>query len=118
MNIQEHEFIYNNVKYRIISGKNKQGNNDILDKTDDSDIWFHISNSPSGHVILKNPDKLAINKIPRQILKRCACICKSSTKTSEKNCAIIYVQRSNIIKTDIVGQVIIDSNIQVRTIII
>lgn len=117
-NINQHEFLHNNVQYIILSGKNKQGNNDLLDDADAADVWFHISNFSSGHVILKNPNQLAINKIPRQVLKRCACICKSSTKTSEKNCAIIYTQRSNIEKTSILGQVNITTNTQIRTIIL
>ena len=117
-NINQHEFLHDNVQYTILSGKNKQGNNDLLDDADPTDVWFHISNFSSGHIILKNPNKLAINKIPRQVLKRCACICKSSTKTSEKNCAIIYTQRSNIAKTDILGQVNIMANTQIRTIIL
>jgi len=102
-NIQTYTFL----QYTIIAGKNRQGNDEILRESDPDDIWFHISKSPSGHVILKNPEQTPINKIPKQVLKRCACICKASTRTSEKNCEIIYTQLKNITLTDILGQVTI-----------
>ena len=97
-------FNYNNTTYTIIIGKNKNENWSIIDDASGSDLWFHISEMPSCHVILKTDEK--INLVPRQVIKRCAYLCKinSSAKTLSK-CDVIYAPVSNVKKTDIVGQV-------------
>ncbi len=97
-------FNYNNTTYTIIIGKNKNENWSIIDDASGSDLWFHISEMPSCHVILKNDEK--INSVPRQVIKRCASLCKinSSSKTLSK-CDVIYASISNVKKTSIVGQV-------------
>ena len=105
-------FIQDAVKYTIHSGKSAKGNDRLLDESSPSDIWFHIADGPSSHIILSNPTNLAINKIPRQVIKRCACICKASAKLSTK-CAIIYTERANVEKTEVLGCV---TTANVRTI--
>jgi predicted ribosome quality control (RQC) complex YloA/Tae2 family protein len=97
-------FNYNNTTYTIIIGKNKNENWSIIDDASGTDLWFHISEIPSCHVILKTDEK--INIVPRQVIKRCAYLCKinSSAKTMTK-CDVIYAAITNVKKTDIVGQV-------------
>lgn len=95
-------FIHDAVTYTIHSGKSAKGNDKLLDESSPSDIWFHVADGPSSHIILSNPTEMAINKIPRQVIKRCACICKASAKLSTK-CAIIYTERANVEKTEILG---------------
>ena len=97
-------FNYNNTIYTIIIGKNKNENWAIIDDASGTDLWFHISEIPSCHVLLKNDEKLRL--VPRQVIKRCAYLCKinSAAKTVSK-CDVIYATISNIKKTDIVGQV-------------
>ena len=95
-------FIHDAVTYMIHSGKSAKGNDKLLDESSPSDIWFHVADGPSSHIILSNPTEMAINKIPRQVIKRCACICKASAKLSTK-CAIIYTERANVEKTEILG---------------
>lgn len=97
-------FNYNNTTYTIIIGKNKNENWSIIDDASGNDLWFHIAEMPSCHVILQNNEK--INSVPRQVIKRCAYLCKihSSAKTVAK-CDVIYTAISNVKKTDIVGQV-------------
>ena len=106
------EFIHDAVKYTIYSGKSAKGNDKLLDDSSPSDVWFHVADAPSAHIILSNPTNLAINKIPRQVIKRCACICKASAKLSTK-CAIIYTERANVEKTEVLGRV---TTTNVRTI--
>jgi len=90
----------------IIIGKNKQDNWRIIDESSPTDIWFHVADYPSSHVILKTNGELLKN-IPKQIINRCACLCKShSSVPSMKNCEIVYTQISNVKKTNIVGQVV------------
>jgi predicted ribosome quality control (RQC) complex YloA/Tae2 family protein len=97
-------FNYNNTTYTIIIGKNKNENWSIIDDACENDLWFHILDMPSCHVILKTYEK--INLVPRQVIKRCAYLCKinSSAKTMSK-CDVIYTPVSNVKKTSIVGQV-------------
>lgn len=97
-------FNYNNTTYTIIIGKNKNENWSVIDDASGRDLWFHIAEIPSCHVILKNDEKLRF--VPRQVIKHCAYLCKinSSAKTLSK-CDVIYASISNVKKTDIVGQV-------------
>jgi predicted ribosome quality control (RQC) complex YloA/Tae2 family protein len=105
-------FTHHATTYTIHSGKSAKGNDKLLDESSPKDVWFHIADGPSSHIILSNPTEMAINKIPRQVIKRCACICKASAKLSTK-CAIIYTERANIEKTEILGRV---TTANVRTI--
>ena len=98
-------FTVENIDYIIFIGKNKYSNYNLIDASKDTDIWFHISGSPSCHVILKNEGNL--RDIPKQVIKRCAYLCKiNSTKAKIlANCEVIYALIDDIEKTNIVGQV-------------
>ena len=61
-------FEYKSIQYIIEIGQNKQDNFDIINSADLKDIWFHVSDIPSCHVILKTYNKT--NKIPHQVIKR------------------------------------------------
>jgi predicted ribosome quality control (RQC) complex YloA/Tae2 family protein len=101
-------FEFQNIVYKIYIGKNQKENDQLLDASSPTDIWFHVANSPSTHIILKN-DEVSIKKIPKQVITRCACLCKSHSKSaSVRNCEIIYTQIINIEKTDIPGKVIVN----------
>ena len=97
-------FDYNSIEYTIYIGQNKFENFDLIDETMPTDIWFHVEDMPSCHIILKTETALKI--VPRQVIKRCAYLCKinSNAKTLKK-CNIIYTTSSNIKKTDIIGKV-------------
>ena len=97
-------FVYNNCEYDIYIGQNSKENFDIIDSCVDTDIWFHVENMPSCHVILKTNDNM--KNIPRQVIKRCAYLCRinSNAKTLKK-CIIIYTTINNVTKTNIMGQV-------------
>ena len=98
-------YTFNNVEYNINIGHNKNNNWKIIDLAKNTDIWFHTENGPSSHVILQS--EVPIRNIPIQVLKRCCCLCKtySKSKTIAK-CPIIYTTIDNIVKTDIIGQVV------------
>jgi len=89
----------------IYIGKSKQDNWDLIDKANQEDIWFHVASSPSSHIILKSNGK-KMRDIPKQVITRCACLCKaySSSKSTPK-CEIIYTQIENVTKTKHVGEV-------------
>jgi predicted ribosome quality control (RQC) complex YloA/Tae2 family protein len=101
-------FEYDYLTYIIHIGSNKYNNFELIDNSNDSDIWFHVEDEPSCHVILKNTDK--IRNIPKQVIKRCAYLCKINSKAkTQKRCNIIYTQLENVVKTEIIGQVAVQS---------
>ena len=100
------QFEYNSTPYTIVVGRNKEDNFKIIDDSHDNDLWFHIEDEPSCHVILKNPDKTSINKIPKQVVKHCAYQCKINSKAKYLGkCNVIYTPLFNVLKTEIVGKV-------------
>lgn len=102
-------FKFENHDYNIIIGKNKFDNFKIIDEANSMDIWFHLHKNPSCHIILKTNNKKS-NQIPRQVLKRCAYLCKINSKIIQHlPCEIIYTTINNIEKTNIIGEVKINS---------
>ena len=112
-----------NVIYKI--GKNAENNFEILDQSNKQDVWFHVSNSSSCHVIacLKNikfnryddelPNYYDIDfdsldkKQKLQIIKQGAILCKQFSRLkNEKNVEIIYAKIEDVHKTDTMGSVI------------
>lgn len=101
-------FDFEGENYTIRIGQNKSENLKLIDDSKLSDIWFHVEDEPSCHVILTNNEKL--RNIPRQVLKRCAYLCKINSKAkTQKRCKIIYTQLENVVKTEIIGQVAVQS---------
>ena len=112
-----------NVIYKI--GKNAENNFEILDQSNKQDVWFHVNNSSSCHVIacLKNikfnryddelPNYYDIDfdsldkKQKLQIVKQGAILCKQFSRLkNEKNVEIIYTKIEDVHKTDTMGSVI------------
>ena len=111
------------VVYKV--GSNSKNNFDLIDEADSDDIWFHLNNESSCHVIacLKNityttrdddmPNCYDLNfdeldkKEKHQIIKQGALLCKQySRMKSMKNVEIMYTKIENVEKTDITGSVI------------
>jgi predicted ribosome quality control (RQC) complex YloA/Tae2 family protein len=93
------------VNYSI--GKNAKDNFDIIDSADQNDLWFHIHNEPSCHVIAHIPNINLNKKQLRQIITQGAVLCKSNSKfKSDKNIEVIYTKIKDVVKTDILGSVI------------
>jgi predicted ribosome quality control (RQC) complex YloA/Tae2 family protein len=91
----------------ILIGKNRYHNTELVQNASPDDLWFHVANAPSPHVILE-VDPEDKKKIPRSILKQCAILCKShSSFRSDKKVPIHYTRVSNICVTNIPGQVTI-----------
>ncbi len=121
--MKEEQFFFNGTNYSIKIGRNKTENDNLVKTSAKTDIWFHVDgiqstkgaprvftkrvNIPSSHVVLLNNDKL--NKIPKQVIKRCACLCKSnSSSKSESKCEIIYTEIANVMPTEHEGQVTVN----------
>jgi predicted ribosome quality control (RQC) complex YloA/Tae2 family protein len=100
----KYECKYDNYIYTINVGRNAKDNWDLIDKSKQEDIWFHVDDIPSCHVVLTIDD----NKIPhKSVINYCAFLCKSNSKARYiKNISIIYTEIKNIRKSKTIGSVI------------
>jgi len=110
------------IVYKI--GKDAQNNFDLIDESHKNDLWFHLKNQSSCHVIacLKNiqytcqddefPNCYDIDfdtlekKEKHQIITQGALLCKQFSKLkSAKKVDVIYTKIEDVYKTDVVGSV-------------
>ena len=103
MKTYEYESVHDSYKYTIRVGESAQENWDLIDSSKQNDLWFHVENNPSCHVVLsaesgKTPHKSVINY--------CAALCKDGSKLkNNKNVNIIFTERKNVKKADTTGSV-------------
>lgn len=88
-------------------GENAEDNWACIDQADQNDIWFHLADHPSAHVILRLPDRLTVKKISKQTLIHCAVVCKSHSKFAnvKNKMKVIYTEVKNVTKADKPGSV-------------
>jgi len=107
----ENQFFENNL---IKIGENKDDNDIIISQAKQTDLWFHLANLPSCHVVLSCDKK---NPPTKKMIKLCAELCKNHTKF--KKCykvKVNYTEIRNIRKTKEKGKVIIKG--KTRTILV
>jgi len=63
------EYIHLNNNYKILIGKNQFNNWQILDESNSNDILFHVSDSSSSYVILKNNENKKKKDFPKQVIR-------------------------------------------------
>jgi predicted ribosome quality control (RQC) complex YloA/Tae2 family protein len=86
-------------------GKNAKNNEEIIDLSKDDDIWFHVKDMPSCHVIAIISDDIN-KKDLKYIIKKGAFLCKYHSKyTNIKNLDIVYTKIKYVTKTDKEGSV-------------
>ena len=83
-------FFYQN--YKIEVGKNEKGNITLLKKAKANDIWMHVKDIPSAHVIIYNTKK----NISEDILQFGAKLCVNLSNLNSGNYLVDYTQRRNI----------------------
>jgi len=93
--------------YTYIIGTNANENFKLIDMSNPYDLWFHVANYPSCHVICQlQEDKKYDKKLLRKIVKQGALCCKQYCKYKNiSDLSITYTYIKNISKTDIIGQV-------------
>lgn len=106
---------YDDRIFDIIVGSNAKENWTIIDDSDSFDLWLHIDDLPSCHVIIR--EKLQKNNsldtnnasnfgFPLNIINEAAILCKTHTKIkTTTKVKIIYTTIQNIKKGKIVGEV-------------
>ena len=78
--------------FKIMLGKNQKGNEELLKEAKKRDIWFHIKDTPSCHVIIRT-DKVSV---PQSVLDFAAKICVEFSVTKKGTYLVDYTQRRNV----------------------
>jgi len=93
-------------------GSNAQDNFDMIDEAEQDDLWFHVNNESSGHVIARISNSTELNKkIINKIIIQGGVMCKKYSKCKSKhNLEIVYTRIFDIVKTHSLGQVILRSS--------
>lgn len=88
-------------------GKNAEDNTRIVTHAEDTDLWFHVENESSSHVIAHIPNDHKFNKKQKQkIVVQGALLCKMNSRfKSQNNVPICFTEIKNITTTSIPGQV-------------
>jgi len=87
-------------------GQNAEDNDVIIDAASPNDIWFHVDNKPSCHIIASVPDNISRADIG-YIINQGVVLCKKHSYPSEKKLPILYTRIKNIQKTNIPGRIFI-----------
>jgi predicted ribosome quality control (RQC) complex YloA/Tae2 family protein len=93
-------------------GSNAQDNFDMIDEAGQYDLWFHINNESSGHVIARISDNKELNKnLLNKIIIQGGLICKKYSKyKSKRDLEIVYTRIFDIVKTHTTGKVLLRSS--------
>lgn len=78
--------------FKVMLGKNEKGNEELLKEAKKRDIWFHIKDTPSCHVIIRT-DK---ESVPQSVLDFAAKICVEFSVTKKGTYLVDYTQRRNV----------------------
>ena len=78
--------------YKIGLGKNERGNVTVLKNAKAKDIWLHLKERPSCHVIITT-DK---QNLPEKIIKSAARLCVDFTTTSKDKYLVDYTPRREV----------------------
>ncbi len=91
-------------------GENKEENDDIISKAKQTDLWFHLANLPSCHVIM-SCDK--DHPVTKSMIFYCATLVKENTKYKNlKKIKVNYCPIKNVKRTLEKGKVIIKGKIE------
>ena len=78
--------------YKVSLGKNEKGNVDVLKNARARDIWLHLKDRPSCHVII-GTDK---QNLPMHIIQSAARLCVDFTTTSKDRYLVDYTPRREV----------------------
>ncbi len=78
--------------YKVQLGKNEKGNIALLKNARAKDIWIHLKDQPSCHVIITT-DK---QSLPENIIKSAARLCVDFTTTSQDKYLVDYTPRREV----------------------
>jgi len=82
--------------FKIMLGKNEKGNIELLKEAKKRDIWLHIKDIPSAHVIIRT-DKTSI---PQSVIDFAGKLCVEFSVTKKGTYLVDYTQRRNVTVRD------------------
>ena len=78
--------------YKVQLGKNEKGNVEVLKSARAKDVWIHMKDQPSCHVIITT-DK---QNLPENIIKSAARLCVDFTTTAQDRFLVDYTPRREV----------------------
>ena len=92
------------IEYTVWVGVNAKDNWNIIQQSEPDDLWFHVDNVPSAHVILRHRGQYT-----DKIVTRCAQICRESVKkiSVKSTFTVISTQVGNLTLGEALGSVYI-----------
>lgn len=78
--------------YKVQLGKNEKGNVEVLQNARAKDIWIHLKDRPSAHVIITT-DK---QNLPMNIIQSAARLCVDFTTTAKDKFLVDYTPRREV----------------------
>lgn len=78
--------------YKISLGKNEKANAYLLKNAKMSDIWLHLKDLPSTHVIISSNKK----EVPKEVLEFGANLCVKFSTTQKSSYLVDYTTRRNV----------------------
>lgn len=95
-------------KYLIEVGKNQFENDELIKKSSQKSLWFHLEGVPSAHGILTSING---DKPSKDVIKYVASIIKHHSKFKEMHrIRVQYIELSKVRRTNIPGKVILTKN--------
>lgn len=82
----------------VTIGRCWQENEELIKSSAPEDIWFHLEDESSCHLVLKNHMNTPINKLDKNLVKRCALLVKQHTNKciQHHKYTIVYCNVDNI----------------------
>lgn len=81
-------------------GQNAAENFEIIDNSEEHDLWFHIESAPSCHVVVSLENHKYDKKQLHKIAVQGAILCKQYSRyKSDKNICVVYCRICDIIKS-------------------
>ncbi len=92
----------NNKEYIILIGQNAKDNENIIKMSEQNDLWFHVDNLPSAHIILQSNGDI----IPKRYLNKICSLFRDNSSKLTSRYNIIYTTIKNVKLTRECGKVI------------
>ena len=106
MREETHQFpnISEPVTFKI--GSNARDNSKIIEESEPDDLWFHLNNAPSAHVVARLPVGLS-KKQRLTVAKRGAQLCRNCTNScsDKRRAPVCYTPISMLVQLDTPGSV-------------
>ena len=90
--VSENAEIFYVREFKILVGRNEKGNINLLDLAKKDDIWLHLKDVPSAHVIIKTNK----SKVPEDVLEMAAKFCVEFSVKGAGRYEVDYTKRENL----------------------